>query len=129
VGKTTTDDRDEILQLLYRYNHTIDSGDAQGWADTFTDDGVFGPPTGQVVSGREALVDFASAVTGLRHVVVNPLVDIVDDAATVRAYHLGFQGTTLALFLSSLDEVVRTPSGWRFPKRVFTIIAGPGTAG
>ena len=30
---TVTEDRDEILQLLYRVNHTIDNGDAEGWAD------------------------------------------------------------------------------------------------
>jgi hypothetical protein len=62
---STAEDRDEILQLLYRYNHASDSGDAEGWADTFTDDAVF-DAAGQVISGREALVEFASAVRGRR---------------------------------------------------------------
>ena len=81
---TATEDRDEILQLLYRYNHAIDNGDAEGWADTFTPDAVF-DAAGNLMSGREALVAFAASVHGARHVVANPVVDIAGDTATVRA--------------------------------------------
>jgi 3-phenylpropionate/cinnamic acid dioxygenase small subunit len=112
-----TEDRDEILQLLYRYNHAIDSGDARGWANTFTEDGVF-DVGGQVMSGRDELVKFASDVHGLRHMVVNPLVDVAGDAATVRAYFVVFQGTAPLVVGTYEDEVVRTPEGWRFAKRV-----------
>lgn len=121
---STAEDRDEILQLLYRYNHAIDSGDADGWADTFTFDAVF-EVGGQVIAGRDALIAFASNVRGLRHVVVNPVVAIVGDAATVRAYGLALQGTEISVVGSYEDDVTRTPAGWRFAKRVFTFDA-PG---
>ena len=115
---STAEDRDEILQLLYRYNHAFDSGDAEGWADTFTDDAVF-DAAGRVMSGREELVAFASGVGGRRHVLANPLIEVAGDTATVRAYLLLFQGKTLARTGASDDAVVRTPAGWRFAKRVF----------
>jgi ketosteroid isomerase-like protein len=114
-----TETRDEILQLLYRYNHAIDSGDAEGWAALFTDDGVF-EVAGQVMSGREAMVGFASGVNGLRHVVANPVVEVVGDTATVQAYLFAFGGTTMVISGSYEDQLVRKPDGWRFAKRSFT---------
>ncbi len=112
-----TEDRDEILQLMYRYNHLIDSGDAAGWAGTFTPDGVF-DVAGQVRSGRDELTAFAASVHGLRHTVANPVIDITGDAASVRAYFVVFQGTALTATGTYSDELVRTPAGWRFAKRV-----------
>ena len=114
-----TEDRDEILQLLYRYNHAIDGGDAHGWAGTFTADGVF-DVAGQVRSGRDELAAFASGVHGYRHIVVNPVIDVAGDAATVRAYFVVYRGTALTATGTYADEVVRTPDGWRFAKRVST---------
>jgi len=116
---STTEDRDEILQLAYRYNHAIDSGDAQGWADTFIPDGVF-DVAGQVRSGRDELVAFAASVHGLRHTLANPVIDVVGEAATMRAYFVVFQGTALIGTGTYTDELVRTPEGWRFTKRVST---------
>jgi uncharacterized protein (TIGR02246 family) len=116
---STTEDRDEILQLLYRYNHAIDSGDAQEWAETFTPDGVF-DVAGQVRSGQNELIAFASSVHGYRHIVVNPVIDVAGDTATVRAYFVVYQGTALAGMGTYQDELVRTPDGWRFAKRVST---------
>lgn len=122
---STLEDRDEILQLLYRYNHTIDSGDAEGWADTWTEDAVF-DVAGHVTTGREALVKFASGVQGTRHMVTNPLIDVAGDTAEVRAYLIVFHGTQMATIGSYQDQLVRTPAGWRFAKRVFTPDAPTG---
>jgi len=116
---TFADDRDEILQLLYRYNHTIDAGDAEGWADTWTDEGVF-DAGGSVLHGRAELVGFAAGVSGMRHVVLNPLVDVDGDAATVRAYLVLLMGGAIGMVGVYEDEVVRTPAGWRFAARTFT---------
>ena len=117
---STVEDRDEILQLLYRYNHTIDGGDANGWAETFTEDAVF-DAAGNVLSGHDALRDFAASFKGRRHVVANPLVEIDGDTATVRAYAVVFSGTTPSVVGLYEDELVRTHEGWRFAKRVFTL--------
>jgi uncharacterized protein (TIGR02246 family) len=62
---SVTEDRDEILQLMYRYNLAIDSGDAAGWAATFTPDGVF-DVAGQLMSGQDELITFAESVRGYR---------------------------------------------------------------
>ena len=37
----TNDDKVEIQELISRYNKAIDTGDAESWAATFTDDGEF----------------------------------------------------------------------------------------
>jgi 3-phenylpropionate/cinnamic acid dioxygenase small subunit len=116
---TLAEDRDEILQLLYRYNHTIDSGDADGWADTFIDDGRF-DLGGRLLQGRAELVGFASGVSGTRHVVTNPLIDVTGDAARVRAYFMLLTGGAIAMVGVYDDDVVRTADGWRFASRVFT---------
>src|SRR5579875_3321304 len=75
------EDRDEILQLLYRYNHAIDGGEPERWADTFVEDGAL-EAGGQVMAGRDELVAFASTVHGLRHVVTNPVVAVTGDTAS-----------------------------------------------
>jgi hypothetical protein len=75
---------------------------------------------GQVLTGRDALLGFASSVHGMRHVVSNPLVDVAGDSAHVRAYLVVYAGGSIAILGAYEDEVVRTPDGWRFAKRVFT---------
>ena len=120
---TTTEDRDEILQLCYRYNHAIDSGDAHGWADTFVEDAEF-HVSGRVMAGRDARVAFASAVVDRRHTIANPVIDVTGDTATLRAYVVVFHGKDLSMLGTYEDELVRTPAGWRFAQRTFN--ADPG---
>lgn len=116
---TLAEERDEILQLLYRYNHAIDSGDAEGWADTWTEDGFFGG-VGDGLQGRAQLVQFASGVGGLRHMVLNPLIDVDGDTARVRAYVVVLAAGQVVTVGTYDDTVVRTPGGWRFAKRMFS---------
>jgi hypothetical protein len=113
------EDRDEILQLLYKYNHAIDGGEAERWAGTFTESGVL-DAAGRVFAGQQALVAFASGVHGMRHIVTNPVVEVTEDTATVRAYVVVFRGTSTSTIGTYADDLVRTPAGWRFAKRVFT---------
>lgn len=121
---TLAEDRDEILQLLYRYNHAIDSGQAEAWADTFTPDGSLDAGRG-VLSGRDELVAFAKGVSGSRHVVTNPVVEVSGDTAHVRAYLFLLRGGAIATVGIYDDQLVRADGGWRFAKRVFTADAPP----
>jgi SnoaL-like domain len=121
---TTAEDRDEIAQLLYRYNHLIDSGDAKGWAETFTEHAIF-DAAGNVMTGRDALVSFASTVHGIRHVVVNPWIEVDGDSAQVRAYIFFLINGAVGGSGTYEDQVVRTSEGWRFAKRVFTADTPP----
>jgi len=54
-GKLTSDDLVEIQQLYAKYNWTLDGGDAEGYASTFTPDGVFNNNV-----GHDAIVKFAN---------------------------------------------------------------------
>lgn len=53
VPALTGNDYAEILQLYFRYPVALDSGDAEGYANLFTEDGSFGNR-----AGRQALLDF-----------------------------------------------------------------------
>jgi ketosteroid isomerase-like protein len=118
---TPTEDRDNIRQLLAQYNHLIDSHDDEGWAGLFTEDAVF-DIGGEPLVGREALRKFAASVpAGLRHVVVNEVIDVGGDEAHAQAYLLLFAGSPRALAMLGTyeDTLRRTPDGWRFSRRVF----------
>ena len=41
AAKLSTQDYNDIQQLYARYNLAIDTGNGEGWAATFTPDGVF----------------------------------------------------------------------------------------
>ena len=114
-----TEDRDSILQLLYTYNHAIDGGDADRWADTFTADGALNA-AGRLFAGRDQLMLFASGVHGMRHVVTNPVIEVDGNSASVEAYVLVFRGASVSVIGTYADELVRTPAGWRFVRRNFT---------
>jgi ketosteroid isomerase-like protein len=97
-------DHEEIRQLLARYNFAVDLGDAEGWADCFTPDGVFrctpegGPLTG-THQGRDALVAYGQTHYGInkgraRHWNWNLEIDGDGETATMRCYLLSLRATT-----------------------------------
>lgn len=91
---------EQIRQLLGHYNLAIDLGDAEGWAATFTPDGVFrctGLPEGNPLGGRhegtEELVAYARrhhriAKGRARHWNANLVIDGDAETATMRCYLL-----------------------------------------
>ncbi|MFI5046926.1 MAG: nuclear transport factor 2 family protein [Acidimicrobiia bacterium] len=119
---TTAEDRDEILQVLYRYNHAFDSGDADEWAGTFTEDAVFNA-AGRVMNGREELRTFAGGAGGggRRHLLMNPVIDVEGDTAHVRAYVVLLRDGAIGAVGGYDDELARTAEGWRIAKRTFTV--------
>jgi ketosteroid isomerase-like protein len=117
---TLAEDRDEILQLMYRYNHAIDGHAPEAWASTFTDDAVF-DAAGRVATGRDDLLRFAASIKDpMRHIVANPVIDVQGDTAHVKAYITVIKGGAIGTVGTYDDQLVRTPDGWRFSKRVFT---------
>jgi uncharacterized protein (TIGR02246 family) len=86
----------EVQQFYARHMHLLDEGDAEGWARTFTENGVFAPPSlPEPVRGREALAaGVRKSAAGLaesgevhRHVLSMVHVDpLDDDALAVRSY-------------------------------------------
>lgn len=126
-------DYEEIRQLLARYNFAVDFGDAEGWADCFTADGVFhctpegGPLTGRH-EGRDALVAYGRTHYGInkgraRHWNWNLEIEGDGETATMRCYLNAFAAMTgdarAALGASGVyrDKLVKTADGWRFRER------------
>lgn len=137
----------DILRNMYRYGHCIDVGDADGWIDCFTEDGIFQAtsPRPQYppfhVQGRAALRDFIEHHTrppGLwhKHLLIEPLIDADAGAgnATARSYFVvvvEYEGRpTVRVFGRYEDRLERGTDGrWRFADRhSFIDSVAPGLA-
>ena len=120
----TTQDYVEIQQLYARYVMTIDSGDAEGWANTFTPDGVFNNNS----RGHAALVQFVHDWRDKRnggdrrHWNSNLMITPTEDGAAGAVYLLLLDISTKppAPVTSAVyeDALLKTPQGWRFKTRV-----------
>ncbi len=117
---TATEDRDEILQLLYRYCHCIDSHLFEEWVSLFTDDGVF-EHRGRVTTGASDLMKMIATTQHevMRHLVSNPVIEIAGDNARVHAYLTVMNGRSVGSTGAYEDELVRTRQGWRFARRLY----------
>ncbi|XBB70186.1 nuclear transport factor 2 family protein [Nocardioides sp. WV_118_6] len=128
-----------VTRLYARQSRLIDEGDAQGWAATFTADGVFDSPSyPQPVVGTAALLGFAEDFrtvvertrTRLRHVVTNvdvrPGPDAGDPDRVVAHAYLQIvetpagEGSRLVRLTTITDDLVRDDTaalGWRVARR------------
>ena len=129
----TAQDYFEIQQLYAKYNHAIDSGDGEAYADTFTPDGVFNNN-----AGREALVKFVKdawvgRMNGAtrQHWNTNLLINGDSKQATGSVYLMLVDLSTKPVSVMTMamydDQLVKTPQGWRFTKRQ-TKRVGPAPA-
>ena len=114
-----------IQQLYARYNHSIDSGQAEEWAACFTPEGAFSASSAGTFTGTEALAGFArgfAAQLKARHWTNNLLLDGDGRTATGRCYLMlmrlqpGNPATVLATGLYE-DQLTKTAGGWRFASR------------
>jgi hypothetical protein len=117
----TAQDFVDIQQLYAKYNWTLDAGDAEGYASTFTPDGVFNNNV-----GRDAIVKFANTFHGglgahVKHWNTNLMITPSTEGATGQVYlvlvDFATKPPTIATSASYSDELVKTPQGWRFKKR------------
>ncbi|WP_420626653.1 nuclear transport factor 2 family protein [Candidatus Poriferisodalis sp.] len=126
----TNDDRVEIRDLISRYNKAIDTGDADGYANTFTPDGEFIGIVG-TFNGRDELRAFAAAYAteeqyaefaSAQHWVTNVVAD-GDGAEAAVFSHLQMvkplpDGGRI-LLVGHYDDVVRKVDGrWLFAQRI-----------
>ena len=120
-AKLTADDLVEIQQLYAKYNWTLDAGDAEGYAATFTPDGVFNTNV-----GHDAIVKFASTFhAGLgahvHHWNTNLMIQPTAEGASGQVYlvlvDFANKPATIATSATYSDELVKTAQGWRFKKR------------
>jgi len=138
AGSGYGDDRAKIEDLQARYLFAFDWNDADGYANTFAEDGVLNFGWGEI-KGREAIRDFiagddeegeqsqASTPPGERprvgrHIISNIVVTIDGDKATGRAYwtHMTTGPTgygTVDFFGHYEDKMVKVNGEWLFASR------------
>jgi uncharacterized protein (TIGR02246 family) len=118
------EDRDAIRDLFARYCLYVDSGAAQEWAATFTEDGVF-VVGGDPMVGREALTAFAASLPAgaLHHMVINEAIDVDGDTAVSRSSVFVTSKGAVVTTGRSEDELRRIDGTWRIAHR--TYVADP----
>lgn len=127
--KLTCEDRLDIHDLLVRFSHTWDEGDAEGWANCFTDDATYESRRGRIV-GKQAIKQYAAAATApqtYRHFVGNILVtpsDTDENAASVASYLLfyqvGAEGHSFKVTALQRDQLVKSNGEWKIRERIVT---------
>lgn len=120
----TAQDYVEIQQLYAKYAQTLDLGDAQGWADTFTADGIFGETVGHAALKTFAEGFFGNFDGAARHwnsqLIVTPTAEGADGGCYLLLVDTRTQPAGLTVAGIYADKLVKTPAGWRFQERVFT---------
>lgn len=120
-----TADRVELHELACRYGDIID---ARAWADLdqiFSDDCVYDVSDIKlgVVHGVEALRTYMDRedIHPAAHLITNVYVERIDgDTGLMRSRLLAVQGDGSVAAGAYVDDLVRTPAGWRISRRVFT---------
>jgi uncharacterized protein (TIGR02246 family) len=128
-------DSARIRELTARYNRCFDDGDPEGFAGTFTEDGVMEVEGTFRVDGRAALAEMVRHTPyGVVHVTVDATVEVDGDRAVQDVKMLVLsrpgptspEGTKTKLTNSGRyhDELVRTADGWRFTHRTAVLDGG-----
>ncbi len=124
-------DRAEIEQLEWRYARALDTLNGEAYAQLYAEDGQFG--TGEnAVKGRAALQKFITTLKQgepktppMYHMVMNSYLEFIDkDHARLHAYEMTVfappgPGAKVNIGAAgrSVNELVRTPQGWRIKLR------------
>jgi SnoaL-like domain len=130
--KVTAEDRFAIQDLYAAYCRTVDLGDAEGWADTFTEDGkrIYddnpGAPgrAGRTFTGRGELVTLQSAPRALRvrHWHASPVLtdkgDYLESVVYGMVVDISPDPPVIMAHFTYTDELVKLPDGrWRMRSR------------
>ncbi len=129
-------DRAEILELYGQYAHRWDAGDAEGWADLFTADGIWERVAASDaveeladavhIEGRDALMQFCRDLFEIeqgqvRHWASNHVIDGDGEAATAKVYAMivDLRSGVPAISVTGIftDHLVNGSGGWRFKRR------------
>lgn len=122
-------DRLEITDLLLRYSHAVDFMDWDEFRSCFTTDAhidytAFGGPAGDLEETVAFLTEAMPRWTSRQHMISPPLITIDGDSATARTMchnPMGFlegeDPRVLVCGLWYVDELRRTPDGWRISRR------------
>ncbi len=113
-----------ILDLIARYNHAIDFGSAEMWADCFTVDAEFDARPITHCRGRADLLEFSRKSIGMtRHWTSNLLVEGDGDTSTASLYLMTVTpGATTEPGVTGVyhDQLVKREGHWKIKSRVLT---------
>ncbi|NJP94475.1 nuclear transport factor 2 family protein [Nonomuraea sp. FMUSA5-5] len=138
---TTTDDRTDVTELIYRLYACMDEGRFTDLPALFAD-GISVRTPGGLATGRDAVVAQAarnhSPEERVQHFVHNPLVEVDGDHATIRADVIVTftpestpQSTPEPRYTLSERfryEATRSPEGWRLSRVDGTPVWSTGTS-
>lgn len=134
AAELTVADYTAIQQLYARYNTAIDHGDAEGWANTFTPDGVFAGN----FKGHDALVGFVNnwrtnmSGAARRHfsadLVITPSAEGATGTVSTILVDLATKPASINGFVTYSDSLVKTANGWRFKSRAIKAETAPPAA-
>jgi ketosteroid isomerase-like protein len=125
-------DRLEIEQLLVRYCYAIDQRDWAAYRAVYTKDAVIDDVSAGPGNSVDDMVEFLSGalerVVLIQHAISTTQVEVDGDTASARTIcHcpvvLDRGGGETQMFFQGLwyvDDLVRTPDGWKISKRVET---------
>jgi ketosteroid isomerase-like protein len=123
-------DRLEIEELLVRYCYAIDQRDWDAYRAVYTDDAVIDDVSAGSDNSVDDMVEFLSgaleSVVRIQHAISTTKIEIDGDTASARTIcHcpvvLDRGGGETQMFFQGLwyvDDLVRTPDGWKISKRV-----------
>lgn len=129
------EDRDAIADLIARYGPLADSGEADGVAMLWTDDGIYavdGFPEARGHAAIAALIEGpvhqALMKRGCAHVLGSPSIDLDGDRATARCHSVVLskagEGWEAVRVAANRWELVRTAQGWRVTRRDNALLDG-----
>jgi len=140
-NRLSADDRLDIMDLIARYAHTLDSGDLDGYVNNFAPDGVLF----ENHKGRQQIRDYVAMLmregragplpngeVAYRHFAGQSTIDGAGDHATVHSYllwvNMGSEPPVSAA-AEYVDECVKLDGRWYFQSRVLHRLAGrfPGS--
>jgi ketosteroid isomerase-like protein len=123
------EDKDAIWGLLITYKRHLDARDFKAYATLFTDDAVWVGNLGLATGPGEieellvrTMEVYESDRERTHHLVMNPVVEVHGDTATALS-NWGYvtrsdtDAPVFEMLGHYVDELVRTPAGWRFQRR------------
>ena len=140
-NRLSADDRLDIMDLIARYAHTLDSGDLDGYVNNFAPDAVLF----ERHQGREAIREYVAMLmregragplpngdVAYRHFVGQATIDGAGDQARVHSYLLWVNmgsDPPVSAAAEYFDTCVKLDGRWYFKQRVLHRLAGrfPGT--
>lgn len=128
----SVEDRLDILQLCAEYNFAIDRREPDGYANSFTRDGVMRANGNVLASGRDALRALVEARrkgggVQIRHWIDNVILSAEGEGVRLRCYIKAYDVGNLGapILMGEYDDRLRREDGaWRFAERNLTVWAG-----